>query len=98
MYVVLLEYAAPLDEVDSALPDHVEWLKEQYETGYFLASGPQVPREGGVILARQISRQKLDAVLATDPFALRKLVTYRVVEFRATRTASELVSVKEAAV
>ncbi|MEV8439750.1 YciI family protein [Actinosynnema sp. NPDC051121] len=96
MYVVLLEYTAPLDEVDYALPDHVEWLEKQYEAGYFLASGRQVPRVGGVVIARPMPRGKLDALLATDPFAIRKLAKYQVVEFQATRTAPELARVNEA--
>lgn len=96
MYVVLLEYTAPLDEVDYALPDHVEWLEKQYEAGYFLASGRQVPRVGGVVIARPMPRGKLDALLATDPFAIRKLAKYQVVEFQATRTSPELARVNEA--
>jgi hypothetical protein len=41
-------------------------------------------------------RGKLDALLATDPFAIRKLAKYQVVEFQATRTAPELARVNEA--
>ncbi len=96
MYIVLLEYIKPLDEVDYALPEHVDWLNKQYEAGYFLVSGRQVPRVGGVIIARPMLRGKLDALLATDPFAQQKLVRYRVVEFQATRTAPELAKVNEA--
>ncbi|MGM1064724.1 YciI family protein [Saccharothrix sp. Mg75] len=97
MYVVLLEYTAPVDEVDLALPDHVKWVEEQYEAGHFLASGRQVPRVGGVVLVRPMPREDLDALLATDPFATRELVAYRVVEFVATRTAPELAALTETA-
>ncbi|RKT52612.1 YciI family protein [Saccharothrix australiensis] len=96
MYIVLLEYIKPLDEVDYALPEHVDWLNKQYEAGRFLVSGRQVPRVGGVIIARAMPRGKLDALLATDPFAIRKLARYQVVEFEATRTAPELATVNEA--
>jgi hypothetical protein len=37
-----------------------------------------------------MSRGRLDAILATDPFALHKLVRYEVVEFQALRTIPEL--------
>ncbi|MBM7811431.1 YciI family protein [Saccharothrix algeriensis] len=97
MYVVLLEYIKPLDEVDYSLPDHVDWLNKQYEAGHFLVSGRQVPRVGGVIIARPMPRGRLDALLATDPFAVNKLARYRVVEFQATRTAPELDKLNEAA-
>jgi uncharacterized protein YciI len=95
MYVVLLTYTGPLEDIDRALPDHVDWLTRQYEAGYFLASGRRNPRTGGVIIARPMSRLKLDAILATDPFAMGKLAGYEVIEFQATKTAPELASVRE---
>jgi len=95
MYIVLLKYIKPLDIVDLALPDHVDWLNKQYEAGYFLASGKTVPREGGVIIVKPMQRGKLDALLACDPFVAQKLATYEVTEFRATRTAAELAKLNE---
>ncbi|WP_158888693.1 YciI family protein [Amycolatopsis anabasis] len=96
MYVVLVNYTAPLEEVDYVLPDHVEWLAKQYDHGYFLASGRRVPRDGGVIIARPMLRGKLDAILATDPFAIKHMAKYEVIEFSPTRTAPELRMINEA--
>ncbi|SFP35406.1 Uncharacterized conserved protein YciI, contains a putative active-site phosphohistidine [Amycolatopsis arida] len=96
MHVVLVNYTAPLQEIDYALPDHAEWLAKHYECGHFLASGRRTPRTGGVIIARPMSRGKLDAILATDPFAVRHLAQYEVIEFSATRTAPELRALNEA--
>jgi uncharacterized protein YciI len=96
MYIVLLTYIRPLEEVDLVLPDHVEWLGKQYEAGYFLVSGRKVPREGAVIIARPMPRGKLEALLATDPFAAGRLAKYEIVEFQATRTVPELARLNEA--
>lgn len=96
MYVVTITYTAPLQEVDYALPDHAEWLAKQYEAGLFLASGRTDSHDGGVIIARPMPRGKLDAVLATDPFAIQHLVRYDVTAFEATRTAPELTKFNEA--
>ncbi|MGH3449280.1 MAG: YciI family protein [Haloechinothrix sp.] len=96
MYVVLSTYTAPIAEIDYVLPDHSEWLTKQYEAGHFLFSGRREPRVGGVIIARPMLRGKLDAILATDPFAYRHLVHYEVIEFSATRTARELNWINEA--
>jgi uncharacterized protein YciI len=93
MYIVLLTYTAPLDAIDDALPDHATWLQQQFEAGHFLVSGRQVPRVGGVIIVRSMVRAELDALLATDPFAVRNLTEYQVVEVQVTRTAPELASV-----
>jgi uncharacterized protein YciI len=96
MYVVLLNYVVSIEEIDLVLPDHAEWLTKQYEHGNFLASGRRVPRIGSVILARAMSRGKLDAILASDPFAVQHLAKYEVIEFIATRTAPELWFINEA--
>ncbi|STV74692.1 YciL domain-containing protein [Klebsiella michiganensis] len=50
--VVVLTYVKPLDQVDAKLAAHVEWLKQGYADGIFLASGRKIPRSGGVILAK----------------------------------------------
>jgi uncharacterized protein YciI len=96
MFVVLLTYTAPIEEVDLALPDHVEWLDRQYEHGLFLASGARKPRVGGVIITRPMSQGKLDAVLASDPFAVRHLAKYEVIQFSPTKTAPALREINEA--
>lgn len=96
MYVVLITYTAPLQEIDYVLPDHTKWAGKQYEAGLFLASGRRNPRTGKVILTRPMSRDKLNALLATDPFALRGMAHYEVIEFEATRTCRELAHYNEA--
>jgi uncharacterized protein YciI len=95
MYVVLSTYTAPIEEIDLVLPDHAEWLTKHYEAGDFLLSGRREPRVGGVIIARQMLRGKLDAILSTDPFAFRHMVHYEGIAFSATRTARELNRVNE---
>ena len=49
-----------------------------------------MPRDGGIILAVRIERDRLDAILATDPFAVQKLARYEVTEFKTTRLAPGL--------
>lgn len=96
MYIVLVHYTAPIEEIDYVLPAHIEWLVKQYEHRYFLVSGRRTPRVGGVIIAQQMPRGKLDAILATDPFSVQHLATHEVIEFAATRTAPELFFLNEA--
>jgi uncharacterized protein YciI len=96
MYVVLLHYTAPLEEVDYILPDHVRWLDKQFEQGRFLVAGRRHPRIGEVLMVRPMSRGKLDAILATDPFSVHDYMRYEVIEFTAGRTAPELRLVNEA--
>ncbi|EST35284.1 YciI family protein [Streptomyces roseochromogenus] len=90
MFVLELTYTAPLDAVDALLPDHVAWLEEQYEKGFFLASGRKNPRDGGVILAVAEDRSRIEEIVAGDPFTAGGVCTYRVTEFVATKTVPEL--------
>lgn len=88
MFVVLLRYEKSMDEIDPLIPQHREWLDAQYARGVFLASGPQNPRVGGVILATGVSRERLNAILAEDPF--QAVARYEVVEFTPSKTAEAL--------
>ncbi len=90
MYVVNLTYTAPLERVDDALEAHRAFLERQFDAGVFIAAGPKLPRTGGIILAARIERERLDAILATDPFAQQQLATYAVEEFKVTRLAPGL--------
>ncbi|MBL1085991.1 hypothetical protein JK359_29170 [Streptomyces actinomycinicus] len=90
MFVLELTYTAPLEAVDAVLPDHVVWLEEQYEKGFFLASGRKNPRDGGVILAVAGDRARIEELVAGDPFTVAGVCAYRITEFIATKTAPEL--------
>ncbi|MGA4838561.1 YciI family protein [Streptomyces sp. G45] len=90
MYVMELTYTAPTDRVDALLAEHVRWLDEQYARGVFLASGRKNPRDGGVIIAVGESRERIEALAASDPFVTGGVCEYRITEFLATKTAPEL--------
>ena len=90
MFVLLLTYTKPLEEVDALMRDHMAWLNEHYEAGRFLVSGRQVPRSGGVILARGDDRAEIEALAAGDPFVTGGVATCEVIQFRASQSAPEL--------
>ena len=95
MFVVLLNYTAPQSDIDGALVDHYEWVTRHYEAGDFITTGHRTPEQGGqltggVLIARSMTRGRLEAILATDPFELRKLARHEVIEFQALRTVPEM--------
>jgi uncharacterized protein YciI len=90
MYVINLIYTASLERIDDALDAHRAFLGKQFDAGVFVAAGPKVPRDGGIILAVRIEREKLDRILASDPFAQQQLARYEVTEFKTTRLAAGL--------
>jgi len=85
MFVVLLTYVKPLPEVDRHMREHMKFLAEQYAARTFVASGRQVPRTGGVILARCASRAALAEILQRDPFVQHGVATFEIVEFRTSQ-------------
>jgi uncharacterized protein YciI len=86
MFVLLLTYTKPLEEVDALMRDHMKWVNEQYATGKFVVSGRQVPRTGGVILARGDDREEIEAIAAADPFVINGVATVDVIQFRASQS------------
>ncbi|MEV6578812.1 YciI family protein [Streptomyces sp. NPDC051582] len=95
MFIMELDYTAPIEAVEDVLDAHVAWLDGYYASGVFLASGRKVPREGGVILAAGISRAEAERIAAQDPFTLAGVCEYRITEFIASKTSSDLAGVRE---
>lgn len=95
MIIVTLTYIRPLEDLDVLMSEHVAWLKKHYESGLFIASGRQVPRKGGVILARSGNRRELEAILEEDPFAKSGCARFDVVEFTPSMTAPGAEVLKE---
>lgn len=84
MFIAILTYKKPLSEVDRFLAAHREYLAEHYATGDFVASGPQTPRIGGVIMMKATDRGAVDAIIAKDPFNINGIADYQIVEFTPT--------------
>ena len=84
MFIVILTYNKPLEEVDRHLQAHREYLAEHYAAGDFIASGPQTPRVGGVIMIKAENRAAVDAIIAQDPFNINGIADYQIVEFTPT--------------
>lgn len=86
MFAVLLTYQKPLTEIDRLMKEHVRFLQQQYDAGLFVASGRQVPRTGGVILASGTDRQTLEAIMTRDPFVREGAARFDVIEFTPSQT------------
>lgn len=89
MFIAILTYKKPLSEVDRHLAAHREYLAMHYAAGDFIASGPQTPRIGGVIMMRADNREAVDAIIAEDPFNINAVADYQIVEFTPTMLVSD---------
>lgn len=87
MFIVSLNYKSDLVEVDKHLDAHVDYLKQEYANGNFIASGRKIPRTGGVILSCVKDKDELDRILARDPFNKAEIAEYEIMEFAPTMVA-----------
>jgi uncharacterized protein YciI len=90
MYIIVLTYVRPIEEVDKHLAEHARWIREGLADGVFIACGRRSSLTGGVIVARGESLPTLQARLARDPFQRLGLATCEIVEFDAAITIDAL--------
>ena len=83
MYLIILTYQKDLNEVEKHLEAHRAYL--DYASGYFVASGAQLPRTGGVILCKASNRGEVEGIIAQDPFYEHQIATYQIIEFTPTK-------------
>lgn len=81
MFLILVTYTKPIEEIDAHLVAHREYLDEGYRNNYFVVSGPRKPRTGGIIISQLRDRAQLEAILKNDPFHIHGVATYEIVEF-----------------
>lgn len=90
MFLVFVNYKAPIETVDNFLSAHSEYLKQHYKTGEFILSGRRVPRTGGVIMSVIEDKENLKNVLAQDPFNLNNVADYEIIEINPTMACEQL--------
>ncbi len=81
MFIALLHYKVPLEEIAPYRLAHMEFLKEGYAKNVFIASGRMYSDKGGVILSPLTRRGEFEDILKKDPFMLHDLASYEVVGF-----------------
>ena len=87
MFVIKLTYKASLEAIDAAMKEHMVFLNKHYASGEFIMSGRQVPRKGGIIIAKGDDKKKITAIMKQDPFYKHKLATFTITAFLASQSA-----------
>ncbi len=85
MYVLLLKYIKPLEEVDKELDNHIKYLDKYYSLGRFICSGRRNPRIGGVIFCKSENEKEVREIINEDPFYCKNIAEYEIVEFSPTK-------------
>ncbi|MGE5499296.1 MAG: YciI family protein [Syntrophothermus sp.] len=80
-FVCEIVYKAPLEKIQETTDEHRAFLRQGYEKGLILISGPQVPRLGGIVIARGESMESMDEFFKNDPYQKKGLAEYKFIEF-----------------
>src|SRR5664279_246594 len=88
MFVMLLKYVKPLEEVDKFLEAHKEFLNKYLVSGNIVCCGRQNPRTGGVIVCNAKDRTEAEKISAEDPFLAEGVAEYTIIEFDVTKMAA----------
>ncbi len=89
MFIAILKYKKPLEEVDRFLQAHRYYLGQHYDAGDFIVSGPQNPRIGGIIMINATDRAVVGTIISQDPFYINQIADYQIVEFTPTMFCDE---------
>lgn len=87
LYLILLTYVRPAEEVAAHVEEHRAYLRRHYAEGHFIVSGPRVPSTGGVVLARAASEDDARALIRDDPFSQLGIAEYQLIAFDALWSA-----------
>ncbi|MBD5174853.1 MAG: GTP cyclohydrolase [Bacteroidales bacterium] len=85
MFILKVNYKKPIEEVERFLAAHRQFLDQLYAQGMFIASGPQEPRTGGVILCNAATVAEATAIYQQDPFYTNGIADYELTQFHVTK-------------
>jgi len=82
--IAIVRYRRPLEEVLPHVDPHRAYLRELKSRGVLLASGPQEPRTGGILLFRlpdENAPAALDGIRDGDPFTKAGIAQYELLQW-----------------
>ncbi|WP_124726891.1 YciI family protein [Staphylospora marina] len=81
MFVAILRYKLPFEEVQKHVKAHRDYLDGQYREKRLIVSGPMTSKTGGVMVFRVQTREEVDRIIEGDPYYLNGVAEYEVIEF-----------------
>lgn len=85
MFLALIHYKVPREEIEPYLPGHISFLEEGYARGDFIVSGRMMNDKGGVILSPLTRLGEFGDILLKDPFKIHNLADYEIIGFDPSR-------------
>ncbi len=85
MFIVLIRYTKPLEEVDLHRQAHLAFIEQHVQAGTILMAGRQIPAAGGAFVAKAPSREMLEDLVLEDPYHKAGVATFEIIEFNASK-------------
>lgn len=95
MFLVLLKYIKPMEEVEKYLAEHITYLDMQYVEKKIIFSGRRVPRTGGIILINEKDKEIAKKIVHEDPFYIHQVAEFEMIEFSPTKYDPRFASLVE---
>ncbi|GAC1658847.1 MAG: YciI family protein [Acidobacteriaceae bacterium] len=89
MYVILIHYTKPIEEIDKHKPSHSQYLDSFYASGTMIVSGRRLDQKGGVLIANMASRAEVEALIAGDPYGVNGVAEYEVIDFHPSKYSQD---------
>lgn len=86
MFIFKVNYKKSISEVERFLAAHRDYLDVNFNAGKLVATGPQEPRTGGIIISNVATREEADSLIKGDPFYINDIADYEVIQFHATKS------------
>ncbi|MFQ3787138.1 YciI family protein [Halomonas sp. A29] len=90
MHLVFLRFSHNKSEAGRYMEGHKQWLERGFDEGVFLVSGSIQPKQGGAILAHNVSLNDLQQRVNEDPFVAEGIVSAEIVEVAPNKTNERL--------
>jgi len=86
MFIILINYTKPIEEVNKVVTEHRAYLDELYKEKKLFVSGRRNPPTGGVLISHLKNRSEIDEIINNDPYKIKNVADYEVVEFTAGKS------------
>lgn len=90
MFIIENKYLVSQEEIDRLVPEHRAYMAKFFHAGLFIAMGPKVPRDGGIIISAIKNKSELMKLLDKEPLVKHEFVSYRLIEFKPTVVSDKL--------
>jgi uncharacterized protein len=68
-------------DADKWIGEHLEWMREEHNSGRIVMSGPSADREYGIYLVRAPSIADAAAIAERDPFVVQGLARQTIIQW-----------------